>query len=78
MRQAVRSGSRTTRKRGFAITSIDKVTATGIDFSWDFKDDKGNTFVTFSAQGVPEPTSGLMLLLGAGMLALRRKHAKAA
>lgn len=29
-------------------------------------------------QAVPEPTSGLMLLLSAGMLALRRKHAKVA
>ncbi len=26
---------------------------------------------------VPEPTSGLMLLLGAGMLALRRKAVRA-
>ena len=30
---------------------------------------------TGGGSGVPEPTSGLMLLVGAGMLALRRKRA---
>jgi len=56
---------------------LDEVTKSGVDFKWDFKDKNGNTFVTFSAQGVPEPTSGLLLLLGAGMLALRRKTVRA-
>ena len=56
---------------------LDEVIASGVDFKWDFKDKNGNTFVTFSAQGVPEPTSGLLLLLGAGMLALRRKTVRA-
>ena len=58
---------------------LDEVIASGVDFKWDFKDKNGNTFVTFSAQAqtVPEPTSGLMLLIGAGMLALRRKAVRA-
>ena len=58
---------------------LDEVIASGRDFSWEFKDASGNTFVTFSAQAqtVPEPTSGLLLLIGAGMLALRRKAVRA-
>ncbi len=65
-----------TEYKGF-WNMLDEVTKSGVDFKWDFKDKNGNTFVTFSAQGVPEPTSGLLLLLGAGMLALRRKTVRA-
>ncbi|HBO98611.1 MAG TPA: hypothetical protein DD637_02060, partial [Verrucomicrobia bacterium] len=32
---------------------------------------------SFAIQSIPEPTSGLMLLLGAGMLTLRRKAVRA-
>jgi len=32
-------------------------------------------FNTFSASGIPEPTSGLLLVLGGAMLALRRRRA---
>mgnify|MGYP002520936040 FL=1 len=35
---------------------------------------EGSSIGTFSI--APEPTSGLMLLLGAGMLALRRKRVR--
>ena len=31
-------------------------------------------FTTYTPTGTPEPTSGLLLLVGAGMLALRRKR----
>ena len=56
---------------------VDEVTKTS-DFRYDFKDASGNVFASIKAAGpVPEPTSGLMLLLGAGMLALRRKAVRA-
>ena len=45
--------------------------------SFTLKDKDNHVIGTFTGVA-PEPTSGLMLLLGAGMLALRRKHAKAA
>ncbi len=44
--------------------------------SYAFKDKNGHLIGTFTGV-VPEPTSGLMLLLGAGMLALRRKAVRA-
>ncbi len=55
------------------------------DFYKSFKDGKDFTTGIFGDNGqvgtmtfaVPEPTSGLMLLLGAGMLALRRKAVRA-
>ena len=37
----------------------------------------GDTVGTITLQAIPEPTSGLMLLLGAGLLALRRKAVRA-
>ena len=37
----------------------------------------GDTVGTITLHAIPEPTSGLMLLLGAGMLALRRKAVRA-
>ena len=42
---------------------------------YEFKDKNGKLIGTFTV--LPEPTSGLMLLLGAGMLALRRKAVRA-
>ena len=39
--------------------------------------DKSNNSYTLSITSLPEPTSGLLLLLGAGMLALRRKAVRA-
>ena len=48
--------------------------------SYDFTIKKGeNTLATIklTSDVIPEPTSGLMLLLGAGMLALRRKAVRA-
>ena len=38
---------------------------------------KDGTVGTITLHAIPEPTSGLMLLLGAGMLALRRKAVRA-
>ena len=48
----------------------------------ELSDDSGNSYMTWKpggvagggSGGVPEPTSGLLLLVGAGMLALRRKQ----
>ena len=37
----------------------------------------GDKVGTITLQAIPEPTSGLMLLLGAGLLALRRKAVRA-
>ena len=48
------------------------------DQSFDLKlNGSGDTVGTITLQAIPEPTSGLMLLLGAGMLALRRKTVRA-
>ena len=48
------------------------------DQSFDLKlNGSGDTVGTITLQAIPEPTSGLMLLLGAGMLALRRKAVRA-
>ena len=47
--------------------------------SWEWKvNGYGSSAFTFTALPAPEPTSGLMLLFGAGMLALRRKRLPAA
>ena len=46
-------------------------TGAGVDASWV---SNGSTFTT---QAIPEPTSGLLLLLGVAGLALRRKNKKA-
>ena len=57
--------------------SLQKEGAT--DKSFDLKlGGKGDKVGTITLQAIPEPTSGLMLLLGTGLLALRRKRAKAA
>ena len=57
--------------------SLQKEGAT--DKSFDLKlNGTGATVGTITLQAIPEPTSGLMLLLGTGLLALRRKRAKAA
>ena len=48
------------------------------DKSFDLKlGGNGDTVGTITLHAIPEPTSGLMLLLGAGMLALRRKAVRA-
>ena len=65
------------------IVSADKawtVNALGKDFSVAFFGSMtgtttANTFLGSSWQSVPEPTSGLLLLLGVAGLALRRKQA---
>ncbi len=56
-----------------AATSIDTVSTTGKRITGQ---SAGLTFSPISggSSGVPEPTSGLLLLVGAGMLALRRKQ----
>ena len=57
--------------------SLQKEGAT--DKSFDLKlNGTGAKVGTITLQAIPEPTSGLMLLLGTGLLALRRKRAKAA
>ena len=48
------------------------------DKSFDLKlGGNGDTVGTFTIQSIPEPTSGLLLLLGTGLLALRRKTVRA-
>ena len=48
------------------------------DQSFDLKlGGTGAKVGTITLQAIPEPTSGLMLLLGAGLLALRRKAVRA-
>ena len=51
-----------------------KATQNGKTYRIDFQ---GTDAGYMTLQAVPEPTSGLMLLLGAGMLALRRKTVRA-
>ena len=55
-------------------TDILNATNNGGTFKGKFE---GTNSGTFTLQAIPEPTSGLMLLLGAGMLALRRKAVRA-
>ena len=53
---------------------------TGKNGSYDFTIKAGNSTlatIKLTSDVIPEPTSGLMLLLGAGMLALRRKTVRA-
>ncbi len=68
----------------WAMTGLKDVTMasmgnTGVTFG-ELSDEDGNSFVkwnsyTPSSDNVPEPTSGLLLLVGMGALALRRKRA---
>ena len=55
-------------------TDIWNATQNGGTYRIDFQ---GTDAGYMTLQAVPEPTSGLMLLLGAGMLALRRKTVRA-
>ena len=55
-------------------TDILDETQNGETYRIDFQ---GTDAGYMTLQAVPEPTSGLMLLLGAGMLALRRKTVRA-
>ena len=55
-------------------TDIVNATNNGGTFKGKFE---GTNSGTFTIQSIPEPTSGLMLLLGAGLLALRRKAVRA-
>ena len=47
------------------------------DFTYKPKNSELSYTYTLTISSVPEPTSGLLLLLGAGMLALRRKAVRA-
>ena len=51
-----------------------KATNNGGTFTGKFE---GTNSGTFTIQSIPEPTSGLLLLLGTGLLALRRKTVRA-
>ena len=62
---------------GYYVRVDDLFDALAKTGSFTLKDKNNHVIGTFTGVA-PEPTSGLMLLLGAGMLALRRKHAKAA
>ncbi len=62
---------------GYYVRVDDLFDALAKTGSFTLKDKNDHVIGTFTGVA-PEPTSGLMLLLGAGMLALRRKHAKAA
>ena len=55
-------------------TEILNATQKGETYRIDFQ---GTDAGYMTLQAIPEPTSGLMLLLGAGMLALRRKAVRA-
>ena len=54
-----------------SAVTISTVTTTGKRITGQ---STGLTFSPISGGGAPEPTSGLLLLVGAGMLALRRKQ----
>jgi len=55
-------------------TEILNATSDGGTFTGKFEAANSGTF---TIQSIPEPTSGLLLLLGAGLLALRRKTVRA-
>ena len=55
-------------------TEILNATNDGGTFKGKFE---GTNSGTFTIQSIPEPTSGLLLLLGTGLLALRRKTVRA-
>ena len=59
-------------------TTIKAVGTTTVSF-YELSDEDGTSFITWKPAGggggdVPEPTSGLLLLVGGAMLALRRKQ----
>ena len=58
------------------VTSIETIGATEVAFGSQKSASSSSTAWTNAGGGsaVPEPTSGLLLLVGAGMLALRRKQ----
>lgn len=62
---------------GYYVRVDDLFDALAKDGKYELKDKGDHLIGTFTGVA-PEPTSGLMLLLGAGVLALRRKHAKVA
>ena len=49
-------------------------TSNGVTYTGKFE---GTDAGTFTIKSIPEPTSGLLLLLGTGLLALRRKTVRA-
>ena len=55
-------------------TDILDATSNGVTYTGKFE---GTDSGTFTIKSIPEPTSGLLLLLGTGLLALRRKTVRA-
>jgi len=60
----------------YTVSGISDLTTAGAidDFTWAIGIGTVNS-VTTSGGGIPEPTSGLLLLVGGAMLALRRRRA---